>query len=435
MKRHHKRYKRKSAVSDILGNILILAITVTLFSTLFYWVSTIPSPPPSIKADFYTQLGLKQLSSGSVELTYIHIIDIGGNALYNSGTIIYISYENTPQYNNHYTITDGGITSGTWTPGETWVLTLPTPITNPGAVTTSIIDTSKNVLVWSNQDPATDVNLPPQILSIGTSPGGAIAINSQFYVWAKVINPNTNSGTLTVSVTLPVLSSTPYTMTYSTTLQEYISSAINAPSTPETISGFVNATTNIGLSTTAVISINFIQPFYGQPDLVFGGQSEGWDWLYYIGLPYSIDYSFSQPMGVTISIGSIIYGYDQFGSTIVITTLTVNGEVVNTGSAPAQDVAVWINGTSCNQYYGNCNNRGTVGTVNYNDSSANIAPTGRTTFTFSVNIYTVVDSSGNAYSGTVAISIYITYWGYNTAGNFVEYPPLTGSVTLTATPV
>lgn len=425
MKRHHKRYKRKSAVSDILGNILILAITVTLFSTLFYWVSTIPSPPPSIKADFYTQLGLKQLNNGNVELTYIHIIDIGGNALYNSGTIIYISYENTPQYNNHYTITDGGITSGTWTPGETWVLTLPTPITNPGSVTTSIIDTSKNVLVWSNQDPATDVNLPPQILSIGTSPGGAIAINSQFYVWAKVINPNTNSGTLTVSVTLPVLSSTPYTMTYSTTLQEYISSAINAPSTPETISGFVNATTTIGLSTTAVISINFIQPFYGQPDLVFGGQSEGWYWIYYIGLPYSIDYSFSQPIGVTISIGSILSS-----STTVITTLTVNGEVVNTGSAPAQDVAVWINGTATNDHY----HPPTTGTVNYNDSSANVAPTGRTTFTFSVDVYTV-ETSKNAYSGTVAISIYITYWGYNTAGNFVEYPPLTGSVTLTATPV
>jgi hypothetical protein len=214
-------------------------------------------------------------------------------------------------------------------------------------------------------------------------------------------------------------------MTYSTTLQEYISSAINAPSTPETISGFVNATTTIGLSTTAVISINFIQPFYGQPDLVFGGQSEGWYWIYYIGLPYSIDYSFSQPIGVTISIGSILSS-----STTVITTLTVNGEVVNTGSAPAQDVAVWINGTATNDHY----HPPTTGTVNYNDSSANVAPTGRT-FTFSVNIYTVVDSSGNAYSGTVAISIYITYWGYNTAGNFVEYPPLTGSVTLTATPV
>ncbi|MCD6276468.1 MAG: type IV pilin, partial [Thermoplasmata archaeon] len=39
-----KIYRKEKGVSEVLGSILILLITVVLFSSVFYYVSTMPTP-------------------------------------------------------------------------------------------------------------------------------------------------------------------------------------------------------------------------------------------------------------------------------------------------------------------------------------------------------------------------------------------------------
>jgi flagellin-like protein len=43
---------KEKGVSDVIGTLLMLAITVTLFSSVFYYVSTLPPPPSQIYSSF-----------------------------------------------------------------------------------------------------------------------------------------------------------------------------------------------------------------------------------------------------------------------------------------------------------------------------------------------------------------------------------------------
>ena len=247
------RARSKKGVSDILGNILILAITVTLFSTLFYWVSTIPPPPSSVKTDFTAYV----LPNTGAPITYINITNIGGSPLYESGTIIYISYENDPAADNHYTIEQGGIADGSWTPGKSWSIS-GIDVSNPGAITISIIDTSKNVLVWSNQLQVQATNIPPQFTAVGTTPDSPIIMGDSFVLWAKVVDPTTSVASVTVSIPYITGSSA---LAWDTNSQQW-DSTFAAPilSQNTTVTALITATGSNGLTTEIALSISFVLP-------------------------------------------------------------------------------------------------------------------------------------------------------------------------------
>ncbi|MVT12704.1 MAG: type IV pilin, partial [Euryarchaeota archaeon] len=44
--------KREKGVSEVIGTLLILTITVVLFSSVFYYVATMPPPQSRVYASF-----------------------------------------------------------------------------------------------------------------------------------------------------------------------------------------------------------------------------------------------------------------------------------------------------------------------------------------------------------------------------------------------
>ena len=70
--------KSKSGVSEIIGNLLILAITVSLFSGVLFFVTNMPAPQDQTLSDFSAQTGV----SGSN--FYMNVTHKGGQTLTNS---------------------------------------------------------------------------------------------------------------------------------------------------------------------------------------------------------------------------------------------------------------------------------------------------------------------------------------------------------------
>ncbi|MGC8657404.1 MAG: hypothetical protein ACP5UL_06650, partial [Thermoplasmata archaeon] len=104
-----------------------------------------------------------------------------------------------------------------------------------------------------------------------------------------------------------------------------------------------------------------------------------------------------------------------------------NEEAVNIGTAPAQDVSVNIWGIS-NVYPSNYpnpqnpyidQNQSGEGYFTYSDSYSDIAPLGRTTFTFNVN--QLVPQWTCSVEGIVYINMVITYYTYNSNGVLQQY--------------
>jgi hypothetical protein len=217
-------------VSEVIGTILILGMTVTLFSAVLIWVYTIPTPTPSIKVDFVGQLepiyrtgvwdGVNitvrhnsgealQFSTTKLYLT----IQVGTNRhvdqFSNVGKITIPPYYASPADNNKpYGLIDGS--DNIWNAGERWFYTNH-KITQTDTVEVMIVDTGKSVLLWratlqglaglnppvfvdkwADKDPTTSIREPP-------------ATNVQFYVYANVIDPDGDLNKQSVYVSFAAL--------------------------------------------------------------------------------------------------------------------------------------------------------------------------------------------------------------------------------------
>ena len=113
----------ESGVSEVIGTILILAMTVVLFSVIIVWVSAIPTPAAQARTDIqsvmtpiYNGLGVEI----GVNITLTHQ---GGEAMQPVPTIIYVTSQrgtSTPQTDivilhkfNGFLVTPSGLLDGT----------------------------------------------------------------------------------------------------------------------------------------------------------------------------------------------------------------------------------------------------------------------------------------------------------------------------------
>jgi hypothetical protein len=193
--RKASRLHRKRGVSDIIGTILILAITVTLFSSIFFFVSSLPGPAKQSVSQFQATLGVSGGTENFVNVTYV-----SGPVLSGGGLNFYISSKATPgatTCHNPYSLSQGLIGATTWSAGQTWVLPLNSSILCPGYyplsssgdnVTITIVDATKNVLLLSVTLPGSQANIPPMFVSDGTVPSPVVGAGP-FYVWAQIKDP------------------------------------------------------------------------------------------------------------------------------------------------------------------------------------------------------------------------------------------------------
>jgi FlaG/FlaF family flagellin (archaellin) len=206
MVRFKKQLRRcRKAVSEIIGNLLILAITVTLFSSIMFYVATIPSPQEQTYAEMTYDLGNVVDSSRWIYLTHK-----GGQELINGSTNIYIFKYGSELIS--LKLADGTL-SGTdpekWSPGEVWQYEL-TGVSGDTPLSVVIIDTKHDTKVWEAEMVGGQVtgDYAPVITTRGTMPSIVID-GSPFRFYASVSDFNGDLDTNSVYVDATSLGLTP----------------------------------------------------------------------------------------------------------------------------------------------------------------------------------------------------------------------------------
>src|SRR5437899_10861824 len=80
----------ESGVSEVVGTILILAMTVVLFSVIIVWVTNIPTPSAQARTDIQSEM-TPIYGGGGLEIgVNITLTHQGGEALFPAPTITYV---------------------------------------------------------------------------------------------------------------------------------------------------------------------------------------------------------------------------------------------------------------------------------------------------------------------------------------------------------
>jgi hypothetical protein len=133
-------------VSEIIGNILILMITVTLFSGIMAFVQQMPVPEQATKADFAAKVTF--WSSGTkANLTVTHT---GGDSIKAKDCIALVEVDgvNTRYDMSNPTLGLKGTT--TWSTGVVWTVTL-SGTTYASKIAVTVVDMVKKSAIWSSQ--------------------------------------------------------------------------------------------------------------------------------------------------------------------------------------------------------------------------------------------------------------------------------------------
>jgi len=143
---------KEKGVSDVIGTLLMLAITVTLFSSVFYYVSTLPPPPSQIYSSFQVKY-LPDYTNG----TFILYIENSGGESLNAMTTKMELIGIDPSFYYGIPFSDPRIVSqlnsNYFEPGKTvvfksWWANIP-PINQKTSINLFLIDTLNNQLVYS----------------------------------------------------------------------------------------------------------------------------------------------------------------------------------------------------------------------------------------------------------------------------------------------
>ncbi|MGA7923109.1 MAG: type IV pilin N-terminal domain-containing protein [Thermoplasmata archaeon] len=193
--------RRARAVAEVIGTILILALTVVLFSAIFFFVNTFPRPPTQTSNQFASQV-IYGTSGGRLTIAGLRILHLTGPDVFTNPTQIYI-FAQVP-YTALCPAAGCTVAQGlpgnvqVWTLGQTWNVTFGVAIYAPNNVTVTII--SSSVLLYSQDVPGITNNYPPIFLGAWTSTTNACAsavpvASTQFYICSQVQDSNINPGT------------------------------------------------------------------------------------------------------------------------------------------------------------------------------------------------------------------------------------------------
>ncbi|MCI4353273.1 MAG: type IV pilin N-terminal domain-containing protein [Thermoplasmata archaeon] len=199
----------KRGVSDVLGTILILALTVTLFSSIFFFVNTFPKPATQPASQFTGQLNYTTIGTKTY-VNYVTVTHLGGPLLFNFNTQIYVVSQAHPQNTTTvYSLASGGLPGGaqaTWGTGQIWTLSLAGPhLATPDNVTVTVV--SANTVVYRQILPGSNPTIPPIFVQEGTTPGAPM-VSSAFSIFVQISDPflSTSSKKVYLNITTPGLS-------------------------------------------------------------------------------------------------------------------------------------------------------------------------------------------------------------------------------------
>ncbi|EDY35748.1 von Willebrand factor type A domain protein [Aciduliprofundum boonei T469] len=176
-------YKKEKGVSEVLGSILILLITVMLFSTVFYYVSTMPTPKERIYAQFDANMKIEQNANGYYYLN-ITVKNVGGESLVDWRTMFIIVIDFTAKqhmlswsnFSKQPFDKDGKFSQGesfyydsSWD-GFTYPSLEDIKALNIGV---TLLDKNTGNIIWSTRLQGR-TNMPPILVGLTTSPSPPI---------------------------------------------------------------------------------------------------------------------------------------------------------------------------------------------------------------------------------------------------------------------
>jgi hypothetical protein len=243
-----RRWRRTGhrGVSDVVATILLLALTVTLFASIFAFVTAFPSPPAQNNNQFQASLSI---TSNMSYVSAIHILHLAGPVVAGNA-LVYLKSANQPtatEFQNPYTVSSGLSGATVWNLGQVWNLTFPIfqrPIAS-GNITIYVVASSQ--LLYSVILPGTSIVVPPTILSTWISPAPP-TVGSAFTVYASI------AGTYTAQSVYVNLAGVPSTgalntvqkMTQNSQGQWTFLVGSGLTTTSGTFYGFVNASSSSG---------------------------------------------------------------------------------------------------------------------------------------------------------------------------------------------
>ncbi|HYM39030.1 MAG TPA: type IV pilin [Thermoplasmata archaeon] len=203
--------EEESGVSEVVGTILILAMTVVLFSTIIIWVSSIPTPVAQTRVDIlatlnptYTLQGGSQVEQGD----WINMTHQGGEPMSAGSTLIYVQDQrgSSPTTTSviriaAYRIVNGSVSYGmldgtgqSWNVGQRFSY-FSKFLRSTDTVTVTVVDTTRSVVLWTSVLTPPAGSRPPIFLNVYAARNNLgtplpVQTGSPFYVFAQVIDPD-----------------------------------------------------------------------------------------------------------------------------------------------------------------------------------------------------------------------------------------------------
>lgn len=179
---------KNAGVSEIIGDILILGITVVLFTSIFFFVNTIPTPNGQKYANFSASVDPFFSGSNPGNSYVLNITNQGGQSLQSSTTTVVVQvnqstsvYQLSQGYSN---LQNSQLWSAAkWNINQIWSVPISQQVYPDSIITVSIISSASNSVIWSNVLSPTVASTAIIIQSLfatpsPVSPGGNVTIES-----------------------------------------------------------------------------------------------------------------------------------------------------------------------------------------------------------------------------------------------------------------
>jgi Archaeal Type IV pilin, N-terminal len=172
--------EERSGVAEVIGTILILSMTVVLFSVIIVWVSSTPTPTAQTRVDMTPSMVPIFNALGTEIGVNITMTHGGGEALMPVPTLIYVADQQgsgptttdvlTLHLYNGRLANPNGLLDGTdsvWNIGERWNYKNFADRSSDN-ITVSIVDTSRGLIVWSGPVNPAAGSRPPVFVRVWT---------------------------------------------------------------------------------------------------------------------------------------------------------------------------------------------------------------------------------------------------------------------------
>ncbi len=254
----------------MVATILLLALTVVLFSSIFAFVTSFPPPPAQNTSQFSANLVLTKNQS---YVQGIQITHLAGPAIPGTSEVYFKSatHPQAPEFQNPVAASVGLGGAVTWNLGQIFNYSFPLLQQPVLPDNISVLIVANDQLVFSTVLPGQSINIPPSFLTTSTSPSTPV-IAQAFTVYATALG---NLGGANVYVNLaniPGLAgvyANPQKMTYvSATNQWSFTVPAGLTTTNGTFFAFVNVTGALGLTATAAVTVVIIATGFVTPNVL-----------------------------------------------------------------------------------------------------------------------------------------------------------------------